>query len=63
MLPVTYSACFLTLSRTILQSGVAHSGLGPLTLIISQEHALQTCLQVNLMETFSQLIFLLSSYI
>jgi hypothetical protein len=29
-----------------------HSGLGPLTSIINQENALQSCLQASLMEAF-----------
>lgn len=42
--------------------GTIPSELGPLTSIINEENALQACLQVNLMGTFTQLKFTFIRY-
>ena len=49
-------ACFLVQPRaTYPRSSNTYSGLGLPTSITGQENAPQTCLQINLMQTFSQL--------
>ena len=58
MLLIHSSACFLMTQSYLITGGTAPGELHPATSIINQENALQTYLQANLMEAFSQVTFL-----
>lgn len=51
---MAFSACFLNYQNHVPKGGIAHTGSDSYTAVINEDNDPQTCLQVSLLEAFSQ---------